>query len=428
MGRKQTKRQQRRAKKEEGKKKKNTATENDEGEVQNRNGWNDDDKDGGKETLEVQNRIEHAEDLGEKNMTGFRVTVPENSIPGEEFQVYVGSRIVRVRCPLNWRPGQSLQITVPDDEEIQHESFYIPRIDDRNEYPTSDEYRRAMELYSSHNINDMQEAVGMYYRLAVEVGCVRSMYDLGSHFSKCDQAVEKFHVATPWLLEGAIRGSGGCRYLLATSVYEGAKPKRAYALHIYWLKMYAKFNTCNYDEIQFDNSMIKQFENSVSKSCGMCLKTDSKTLVLKQCKGCSLHCYCSETCQTAHWEEDNHRGECKQLYILNKYHKPYAKEIRDAAISGTNHPALDKLRHKLGLSRPLQEYEDLMVHNTHDGKSIDIKDYLVGRDDGTVWMGSTPDPIGSYKKNASLDHILENWYIRHLKMILLDSVMKAMVE
>jgi hypothetical protein len=46
----------------------------------------------------------------------FRVVVPENVKPGEEFQVYAGSRIVRVRCPPDSRPGQSLSITVPMDE------------------------------------------------------------------------------------------------------------------------------------------------------------------------------------------------------------------------------------------------------------------------------------------------------------------------
>uniref|UniRef100_A0A7S4II14 HECT-type E3 ubiquitin transferase n=1 Tax=Odontella aurita TaxID=265563 RepID=A0A7S4II14_9STRA len=45
----------------------------------------------------------------------FRVTVPDNVSPGEEFQVYAGNRIVRVRCPVDSRPGQSLQITVPVD-------------------------------------------------------------------------------------------------------------------------------------------------------------------------------------------------------------------------------------------------------------------------------------------------------------------------
>ena len=49
------------------------------------------------------------------NMTVFRVMVPDNIAPGEEFQVYAGSRIVRVRCPKDSKPGQSLQITVPAD-------------------------------------------------------------------------------------------------------------------------------------------------------------------------------------------------------------------------------------------------------------------------------------------------------------------------
>jgi len=47
------------------------------------------------------------------NSTVFRVTVPESVQPGEEFQVYAGGRIVRVRCPIDSRPGQALQITVP---------------------------------------------------------------------------------------------------------------------------------------------------------------------------------------------------------------------------------------------------------------------------------------------------------------------------
>jgi hypothetical protein len=48
-------------------------------------------------------------------VTVFRVTVPDNVSPGEDFQVHAGSRIVRVRCPPDSRPGQSLQISVPTD-------------------------------------------------------------------------------------------------------------------------------------------------------------------------------------------------------------------------------------------------------------------------------------------------------------------------
>jgi len=56
----------------------------------------------------------------------FRVTVPENVQPGEEFQVYAGSRIVRVRCPPDSRAGQSLQITVPIDPDADEKNGIMP--------------------------------------------------------------------------------------------------------------------------------------------------------------------------------------------------------------------------------------------------------------------------------------------------------------
>mmetsp|Transcript_19969 Transcript_19969/g.20305 ORF Transcript_19969/g.20305 Transcript_19969/m.20305 type:complete len:152 (+) Transcript_19969:125-580(+) len=112
--------------------------------------------------------------------------------------------------------------------------------------------------------------------------------------------------------------------------------------------------------------------------------------------GCSTCCYCSEECQTIHWVGGNHRSECKHIQILNKYHKPYAKEIREAAVRGETHPVLEKLRNKLGLTRPTEEYQELRCEHpsTHDGEPIDPFKILVARDDGTVWIGSTPDPIG----------------------------------
>mmetsp|Transcript_4676 Transcript_4676/g.5928 ORF Transcript_4676/g.5928 Transcript_4676/m.5928 type:complete len:844 (-) Transcript_4676:425-2956(-) len=45
--------------------------------------------------------------------TVFRVNMPPGVQPGDEFQVYAGSRLVRVRCPADVRANQSLQITVP---------------------------------------------------------------------------------------------------------------------------------------------------------------------------------------------------------------------------------------------------------------------------------------------------------------------------
>jgi len=48
-------------------------------------------------------------------MFTFRVRVPSNVRPGQEFQVVAGGRIVRVRCPLASNPGQILQIAFPID-------------------------------------------------------------------------------------------------------------------------------------------------------------------------------------------------------------------------------------------------------------------------------------------------------------------------
>ena len=49
------------------------------------------------------------------NTATFRVTIPPNVKPGQEFQVMAGSRVVKVRAPANAKPGTSLQITVPVD-------------------------------------------------------------------------------------------------------------------------------------------------------------------------------------------------------------------------------------------------------------------------------------------------------------------------
>jgi len=55
-------------------------------------------------------------------MQVFRVIVPSNVSPNQEFQVYAGNRIVRVRCPPNTRPGQAVQITVPPEDRVTHAS------------------------------------------------------------------------------------------------------------------------------------------------------------------------------------------------------------------------------------------------------------------------------------------------------------------
>merc|ERR1712238_314073 len=139
--------------------------------------------------------------------------------------------------------------------------------------------------------------------------------------------------------------------------------------------------------------------------------------------GCSMYCYCSTDCQKQHWtghsvgegagagdsagdEHEHtykynykHKGECKQLAILNKYHKPYAKEIFEAVIRGEVEkiPHLEKLRAKLGLSRPVADYAELL-HN--DVTLTSPMRSFVARDDGTIWVGSVPHPMGVAQKLA----------------------------
>ena len=54
-------------------------------------------------------------DSADADMSTFKVSIPEGISPGQEFQVQAGGRIVRVRCPQNSKPGQTVQITVPKE-------------------------------------------------------------------------------------------------------------------------------------------------------------------------------------------------------------------------------------------------------------------------------------------------------------------------
>jgi len=59
--------------------------------------------------------------------TVFRVPIPDNVEPGQEFQVYAGERIVRVKCPPGSQPGQFLQITVPPETAPGSQSINEPK-------------------------------------------------------------------------------------------------------------------------------------------------------------------------------------------------------------------------------------------------------------------------------------------------------------
>jgi hypothetical protein len=190
-------------------------------------------------------------------------------------------------------------------------------------------------------------------------------------------ASRHIHLALPWFLEGAIRGSYKCASRLIMCYIKQNGKADAVA---YWGKIVNKYD----DGAGLDKIKFKDLKGFVGRVCIICSKTDTKTLTLQQCKGCSVYCYCSIECQTIHWKERKHRNECKQLQILKKYHEPYADEIRDALIRGDKEiPSLEKLRYKLGLSRPFEDYKEF-YDLSHNRKPIDPYEYLVAREDGTV--------------------------------------------
>ena len=136
--------------------------------------------------------------------------------------------------------------------------------------------------------------------------------------------------------------------------------------------------------------------------------------------GCQMYCYFSEECQTTHWNKQNHRNECKMIQLLQKYHKPYSKDIYQNQTSiqqqqpkqqqssssfdsiDNNKNRLQILRDKLGLNRPKIDYEELISilssdndnnDNDNDNNDRHRRHYLVARQDGTVHIGSTPNSI-----------------------------------
>jgi len=162
----------------------------------------------------------------------------------------------------------------------------------------------------------------------------------------------------------------------------------------------------------------KAYKKKIANRCFICQKTEDdvdsnngNTITLVKCGKCKHYSYCGKACQLYHWKECSsseggggcgHINECRHLTILHKYYKSHhVQEIREAIIRGedpTQIPRLQLLRTKLGLSRPKEEYQDLLLRFDDDNSSNTINrpnpyDYLVARKDGTVHIGSTPDVI-----------------------------------
>ena len=214
------------------------------------------------------------------------------------------------------------------------------------------------------------------------------------------------HLVLPLLLEGAIRGNHDAVVPLSgayVQVYKTEDKDRygaglpAAPLLMYWKKIGLK----NWDREDERRTKTKQKDKELKEACGahcsVCRKKDSETVTLMKCDGCKFYYYCSKECQTKMWVEGEHAGVCRQLGLLNKYHKPFAKKIRRDIvvhqIAPQDIPELQELRQRLGLSRPHADYQELLEVAKAGRLDPDSAQLILPRKDGTVQIGSFPRPI-----------------------------------
>jgi len=220
------------------------------------------------------------------------------------------------------------------------------------------------------------------------------------------------HLALPLFLEGFIRGNlhpDPEDIFVYDGIYEAHEMSHdeddysrfgdwtpARPLCLYWKKHASKTGN---DDAE-DRSEVKQDCKAVkerrSNHCAMCKKEeDPETVTLRKCDGCHFYFYCSRKCQKKMWVEGQHAGVCRQLGILQKYHKPFAQKIWEDLVvhqmAPKDIPELQDLRQRLGLSRPLADYQDLL-DGAKEGR-LESADLILPRQDGTVQIGSFPGPI-----------------------------------
>ncbi|OEU14537.1 hypothetical protein FRACYDRAFT_241084 [Fragilariopsis cylindrus CCMP1102] len=236
------------------------------------------------------------------------------------------------------------------------------------------------------------------FKEGTESGCVASLCYYAVLMAGAHTA--DLHLSLPWALEGALRGHCGCISLLKNDIYkifyQVTTLDPPIALWAYWAKTHDSL--LNKRETR---KTIKEVRVLLAGRCYICKTIDSEEdVTLRKCDDCKMYHYCSVECQLTHWKEGEHRNECKHLQILNKYHKPYAKRIREATIHGDKQiPALERLRNRLGLTRKKEEYQHLLVpmkdlpRNAINGSPNRPDDYCIARNDGTVHIGSTPAVI-----------------------------------
>ena len=206
-------------------------------------------------------------------------------------------------------------------------------------------------------------ALDAYLRGSRTDGCVRCMHQYHWHHENIHGAnMMQLLVRLPWLFEAAIRGDYTAIAKLSYFYFDNGQQQATSALNYYWGK---RARILHPQLPSNTKEILKNFKEHQGDRCAVCNTPccdDPRALI--QCSGCSYYCYCSKEHQIEHWNTWNHRGECKQLQILNTYHKPYAKQIHRAILLG-DEPAtireLQLLRTKLGLNRPTEDYEKMNI-------------------------------------------------------------------
>lgn len=227
-------------------------------------------------------------------------------------------------------------------------------------YPKSHFFTVAFE----HQVGGRTDlAIAAFKRGAKEVSCVASMFC----YAELQQRRGNVHLALSYYIEAAIRGHIASMIELIR-FFQETKPAVAFALSVFWEKMMTELG-----DTTFTEERRKERKKKVLNVCYICEKENSEVVTLNQCAICKYYSYCGKECQTNHWKEYKHMNECHHVILLRKYCKPsYVIEIRQAIIGGQDPKeihTLQRLRMKLGLNRPKEEYEELMLRLNIDAEN-----------------------------------------------------------
>ena len=230
----------------------------------------------------------------------------------------------------------------------------IIKIHELAEYPKSKKFYIGFNLARDKHID---AAIAAWKRGAAEDSCVSCMYFLArEQYEKKNN----IHVAYPWVVEAVLRGHRPSIGLLIQDYYSGSMPAPASALMNFLGKILEEFGSV-YSTIE----QRKAEKREVANMCCTCGKIDSEEKIFEKCGICKHYSYCGKKCQLYHWKEGKHMNECRLLKILHTYGKPrYIKEIHEAIVRGDDPKTIERLqtvRSKIGLSRPTEEYEDLIL-------------------------------------------------------------------